>query len=117
VAQWVTADNVSDIAYLIDGTNVTAHRAMLDVRNALYAFVQGDDVKYIGKTARSLKKRFVGYCRPASTQRTNQRCHEKIKAHLKQGIETRIFVFTPISDLQYREFQIDLAAGLEESLI
>jgi hypothetical protein len=31
--------------------------------------------------------------------------------------ETRIFVFAPISDLRYGQFQIDLAAGLEESLI
>jgi hypothetical protein len=117
VAKWVKADNDSSITYELDGANVTAHRAMLDVRNALYAFVQGDNVSYIGKTARSIKKRFVGYCTPGSTQQTNQRCHENIKALLKRGIETRIFVFTPISDLRYGEVQIDLAAGLEESLI
>jgi len=100
VAKWVKADKESTIAYELDCTNATAHHAMLDVRNALYAFVQGDNVNYIGKTARSIKKRFVGYCNPGSTQQTNQRCHENIKALLKRDTETRIFVFTPISDLQ-----------------
>jgi hypothetical protein len=117
VAKWVKADKENNIEYELDGANATAHRAILDVRNALYAFVQGDNVAYIGKTARSIKKRFVGYCKPGSTQRTNQRCHENIKALLNLDTEIRIFVFTPISDLRYGEFQIDLAAGLEESLI
>src|ERR1700736_4658951 len=91
VAKWVP-NNEGGIAYELDGTNATAHRAMLDIRNALYAFVLGENVNYIGKTARSIKKRFVGYCNPASTQLTNHRCHENIKALLKQSAEIRIFV-------------------------
>jgi hypothetical protein len=113
----VKTHNGSSIAYELDGTSASAHRAMFDVRNALYAFVQGGKVNYIGKTARSIRRRFVGYSNPSSTQQTNQRCHGNIKAALEQGSEVRIFVFTPISDLRYGEFQIDLAAGLEESLI
>jgi hypothetical protein len=117
VAKWVLANNGGGIAYELDGTNATAHRAMLDVRNALYAFVHGETLNYIGKTARSIKKRFIGYCNPGSAQVTNQRCHALIKAACQQSKETRIFVFTPISDLSYGEFRLDLAAGLEESLI
>jgi hypothetical protein len=45
------------------------------------------------------------------------RCHRNIKGLLAQGASVRIFVCTPPSELQYGEFQIDLAAGLEESLI
>ena len=35
----------------------------------------------------------------------------------KSGSTIRILAFAPISDLRYGEFQIDLAAGLEEALI
>jgi len=117
VAKWVQASDGNGIDYLLDGANAEAHSAMLEVRSALYAFVQGGKVNYIGKTARSIKKRFVGYCNPGKTQLTNVRCHSNIKALLKEGEEIRILVLTPISDLRYGEFQIDLAAGLEESLI
>ena len=116
IGKWVPADN-GNIDYVLDGANATADRALLDVRNALYAFVVDDRVSYIGKTARSIKKRFVGYCNPGKTQQTNWRCHGNIKGLLKIGENVRILVFTPISDLRYGDFQIDLAAGLEEALI
>lgn len=87
------------------------------MRNALYAFVQDDAVNYIGKTARSIRKRFIGYCTPGKTQATNWRYHHNIKALLKKDSSVRILVFTPISHLRYGEFEIDLAAGLEEALI
>lgn len=92
-------------------------KAKLRVASALYAFVQGSDVRYIGKTARSISKRFVGYCNPANGKATNYRCHMKIKDGLKIGKKTEILIFVPISELNYGEFQIDLAAALEESLI
>lgn len=85
--------------------------------NALYAFVQGDDIRYIGKTSRSIRTRFTGYCKPADTQQTNKRCHGHIRTSLDNGVETRILVFTPISHLRYADYEIDLAAGLEDSLI
>jgi hypothetical protein len=117
IAKWVQVADANGIDYRLDGANATADRALLDVRNALYAFVQGDTVNYIGKTARSIKRRFVGYCQPGKTQRTNWRCHTNIRALLKEDIGVRILVFTPISDLRYGDFHIDLAAALEESLI
>jgi hypothetical protein len=108
VAKWLKTDNGSSIGYELGGANASAHRAMFDVRNALYAFVQDDNVNYSGKTTRSIKKRFVGYCNPGSTQQTNQRCHKNIKALLKRGIEIGIFAFTPISDpLSLSETQSD----------
>lgn len=116
IGKWVAANN-GNIEYALDGANATADRVLLDVRNALYAFVMDDTVCYIGKTARSIKKRFVGYCKPGKTQKTNWRCHANIKGLLKVGTNVRILVFTPISDLRYGDFQIDLAAGLEEALI
>ena len=51
------------IAYHLDGDDAAANEVLLDAPNALYAFVKGDEVLYIGKTARSVRKRYVGYCR------------------------------------------------------
>lgn len=115
VGKWEALGNY--IGYHLDGQDSDADCVMLDVPNALYAFVRGDEVQYIGKTARSIRRRYVGYCRPGKRQRTNLRCHRNIKAALSQGVEIRILVFTPISQLRYADFEINLAAGLEDSLI
>jgi hypothetical protein len=116
IGRWEKVDN-ERLRYELDGDDVVSNDAMLDVRNALYAFVRGDEVMYIGKTARSIKRRFAGYCNPGSTQQTNKRCHAKIQELLTRDTTVRVFVCTPPSELYYGHFQIDLAAGLEESLI
>lgn len=105
------------IAYGFDGEDGDANHVLFDASNALYAFVCGDRVLYIGKTARSIRKRFVGYCRPGKRQATNLRCHYNIKTAIAEGLEIRIFAFVPITHLQYADFEINLAAGLEDSLI
>lgn len=105
------------IAYNLDGAGASASEVLLDAPNALYAFVRDDQVVYIGKTVRSIRKRYVGYGRPGKTQATNQRCHRNIKAAIAEGTEIRIFVFTPVTHLRYSDFEINLAAGLEDSLI
>jgi hypothetical protein len=110
IAKWVKADKGSSIQYEIDGTKAEAD---FEVRNALYAFVQNETVCYVGKTARSIKQRFIGYCTPSETQTTNLRCHRNIKELTEEGKIVRIFVFTPTSQLRYGEFEIDLAAGLK----
>lgn len=115
VGKWQPKND--SIAYDLDGADASASEVMLDAPNALYAFVHSDQVVYIGKTARSIRKRYVGYCRPGKTQATNQRCHRNIKAAIAKGAEIRIFVFTPITHLRYSDFEINLAAGLEDSLI
>lgn len=89
----------------------------LSITNALYAFVIDNEVQYIGKTSRSIKQRFTGYCSPGSSQLTNIRCNEKIRDAHAQQIEVRILIFIPTSNLNYGDFQINLAAGLEDNLI
>lgn len=115
LGKWQPKGDVID--YQLDGENASANAALLDAKNALYAFVEGDQVRYIGKTARSIRKRYVGYCRPGKKQATNRRCHSNIQAALAAGNEIRIFAFAPITQLRYAEFEINLAAGLEDDLI
>ncbi len=92
-------------------------RPLFDISNALYSFCRDDDVLYIGKTTQSLKIRMKGYCRPGRTQTTNLHCNSNIRQILTKGQSISILVFTPSNQLQYAGFEINLAAGLEDSLI
>nr|WP_246849642.1 GIY-YIG nuclease family protein [Rubellimicrobium arenae] len=105
------------IDYRVEGTQVDGRRAIMEIPNALYAFAEGNTVSYIGKTTRGIRRRFAGYRRPGATQRTNVRCNAKIKEAIGAGRVIRILAFTPITQLRYGEFEINLAAGLEDSLI
>lgn len=115
VGKWVSSGNF--ISYEFDGVDADANQVWSDASKALYAFVLGTRVLYIGKTARSIRKRYVGYCRPGKRQATNLRCHHNIKAAIAENNEIRIFAFVPITYLQYASFEINLAAGLEDDLI
>jgi hypothetical protein len=115
VAKWRLSGE--EIACDLDGERAAANQVLLDDPNALYAFLQGDAVQYIGKTTRGVRRRFVTYRRPGKGQRTNLRCNAKIKEALKTGAEIRVLVFAPITHLRYLDFEINLAAGLEDSLI
>ena len=91
--------------------------ALIAVKFALYAFCHGDEILYIGKTARSIDKRFVGYRDPGKTQATNWKCHNGIRELLNRDETVRILVFPDNSCLQWDNFRINLAAGLEDALV
>lgn len=114
-ATWVLNDN--GLNYEIVNNNATRVAAILSVANALYAFCAGKDVLYIGKTTQTLKKRLKGYCSPGKTQSTNQKCHAHICSTLLGGREVDIYVFAPPEDLRFRGFSLNIAAGLEDTLI
>ncbi|UIK04221.1 GIY-YIG nuclease family protein [Neorhizobium galegae] len=116
VAGWISSDD-GGIDYRLDGLNAQSDMLLLDERNSLYAFVFDNSVMYIGKTSRSIRKRFAGYKNPHRDQRTNWRCHGKIQEVLRHDKALRIFIFNPISYLRYGDFEINIAAGLEDSLI
>ncbi|CAO4153198.1 GIY-YIG nuclease family protein [Methylorubrum thiocyanatum] len=115
VAVWRTDDQ--RIAYELDGPRAQANTLLLDQSNALYAFARGDAVQYIGKTTQGIRARFGGYRNPGKGQATNIRCNAKIRELLAKGEEVRVLVFVPIADLRYGDFDLNLAAGLEDALI
>jgi hypothetical protein len=117
IAAWVASSDNGGIDYFVDGPNAPAVRVLLDQKNSLYAFVHGDRVMYIGKTARTLRERLAGYRNPHKGQRTNWRCNGNIREMLKRNEVLRILAFNPISHLRYGGFDINLAAALEDSLI
>lgn len=88
-----------------------------DVCNNLYAFVCDGEVKYIGKTTRLLKKRMYHYKNPGATQSTNIKNNARIREALQQNIAVDILVLPDNGLMHYGQFHLNLAAGLEDSMI
>lgn len=88
-----------------------------DSRNVLYAFVSGREVLYVGKTTQSLKKRMYGYQNPGTTQSTNIKGNKLISDLLLSGGAVEIYALPDHGLLHFGDFHINLAAGLEDSLI
>ena len=86
-------------------------------RNVLYAFVTDGVVRYVGKTRITLSRRLYGYQNPGPTQRTNIRNHALIKAALGDGERVDIYVMPDSGQDTLGEFQINLPAALEDSII
>lgn len=85
--------------------------------NILYSFVSGNEILYIGKTTIALRDRMYQYQRPGPSQRTNIRVNEAIAGRLADGATIEIHVLPDPGDMEYRGFHLNLAAGLEDSLI
>ena len=94
--------------------NLTEHAQS---SNALYAFVSTGEVLYIGKTTQQLRKRLYGYQNPRVTQTTNVRGNEAIAEALVSESLIEVFVLPDNGLLRFGGFHLNLAAGLEDSLI
>lgn len=92
-------------------------RHLCSVPNSLYAFCSSDEVLYIGKTTKTLSKRFVGYCDPGNGRATNYKCHKGIRDLLRRGKDVRVLVLPSDPALKWRGIEINLAAGLEDTLV
>jgi len=86
-------------------------------RNILYSFVIENEIKYIGKSIKTISQRLNGYKNPNITQRTNFRLNNLIIEKLKEGKEVEIYLFVDNAELNYRGNNINLSAGLEDNLI
>ena len=86
-------------------------------KNILYAFVCDGQVKYVGKTIRSLAVRMSGYKNPALTQSTNINNHRRIKDQLTKGAAVEIFALPDTGLHHYGQFHLNLAAALEDDII
>lgn len=88
-----------------------------DRRNALYAFANGTEILYIGKTRKSLNERMYQYKNPGPTQKTNITNHKNLLEFLKLDVDVSILGFLDSGLLHYGEFHLNLAAALEDGLI
>ncbi len=94
--------------------NLASHHT---ATNVLYSFISNGEIKYIGKTKMHLSQRMYGYQNPGPSQTTNIRVNEKIKELLQEEKPVSIFILVDNGLLKYGDFKINLAAGLEDTLI
>lgn len=94
--------------------HLTSHQT---AKNVLYSFIANGVIKYIGKTTLQLTKRMYGYQNPGPSQTTNIRVNQKVKDLLKLNQPLDIFILVDNGLLKHGDFKINLAAGLEDTLI
>ena len=88
-----------------------------DKKNILYSFISEEEILYVGKTTRTLKKRMYGYQNPGPTQTTNTKGNQNIMNLLDSGREVEIYALPDNGLLHFGVFHVNLAAGLEDSII
>lgn len=104
--------------WLLEGDRLrVAIRQHGEQRNVLYAFVCEGEVKYVGKSTQTLRKRMAGYISPGPTSWTNQRNHKSIRSLLAQGDSVDVYALPDNGLMHYGAFHLNLAAGLEDSII
>ena len=86
-------------------------------KELLYCFVENNVPVYVGKTVKSLKERMRQYERGDRSQKTNHRINKQIVEALKQDNKIEIYVLTFPEQHTHLGFRLNLAAGLEDSLI
>jgi len=86
-------------------------------QNALYAFVCEKRVLYIGKTTNSLKKRFYGYIKPSTSQKTNLGNKRRLLNEIKTSGKISIYAFEDKGLMIHGDLVVNLAYGLEKSII
>lgn len=85
--------------------------------NILYSFILGTEVLYIGKTTQTLQTRLYGSPRPGPAQNTNLKGNKLLLELLGHGKCIDIFALPDDGLHQIGAFDLNLAAGLEDSII
>lgn len=88
-----------------------------DSQNILYAFVLDEEVVYIGKTVQPLNRGLYGYRLPGLTQSTNLKGNGLIREALLSKRTLKVYALPDNGLLYYGGFHVNLAAGLEDSLV
>ncbi|MBK8806994.1 MAG: GIY-YIG nuclease family protein [Bacteroidales bacterium] len=101
--------NSNQIQFVLNSNHFT--------KDLLYSFIIDGEIKYIGKTIQSLCDRMNGYKNPGTSQTTNIRINKVIKGLLNHGNIVDIFILADNGLLSFGGFRINLAAGLEDTLI
>ena len=99
-----------------DGPCIEVHRYTA-AANVLYAFASDHELLYIGRAGRSLGVRMQGYelGGPPRSMRTRNR--ERIVGMLMLDQQVALYAMSDPGAMLYGSFRINLAAGLQHSLI
>lgn len=90
-------------------------------KNVLYALVVAGQLAYLGKSVKPLRTRMQAYKTPPKSDKsgaiTNILNNQRICDCLKLGELVEVFALPDNGLLQYGGFHVNLAAGLEDSLV
>jgi len=84
---------------------------------ALYAFVSGDDLLYIGRTSVPLAKWLARYTEPTPTPKEVFRNRALLLSRLSVGQSVEIWALVDWEPVSHRGVDIDVPAGLEAALV
>jgi hypothetical protein len=102
----------------VEGNHIRYHlESHQKTRNVLYSFVSNGTIMYIGKTTTTLTKRMYGYQNPGPSQRTNIRVKKEMQYFLANNQPIDILLLVDNGLLKYGDYRINLAAGLEDTLL
>lgn len=85
--------------------------------NVLYAFASDEELLYIGRSRRALRYRMAGYVSGGPPRSTRERNRERIMAMLMVSQPVDVYAMPDPGNLFYGSFRVNLAAGLQHSLI
>jgi len=109
----------------IDINNQLVHNRTegMNLNNQLYAFIvynelnEFGEVKYVGKTTKTLVQRFKGYTNPGNGQATNWKVHCMVRLALESGHRVESYSFQDNTPLQWNGVNLNIAAGIEDGVI
>ncbi len=102
---------------LIDDEPHVEVQRYANAANVLYAFVSDRELLYIGRSGRSLQLRMSGYQNGGPPRSMRERNRERIIAMLIIDHPIELYVMADPGNLHYGSFRVNLAAGLQYSLI
>lgn len=82
----------------------------------VYAFAQGDQVRYVGLASNGLAQRLYQYTRPGPTMRTSIRIRQTILDNHPHGVPVDIYLAFP-EDADWNGLPVHTASGLELGII
>jgi hypothetical protein len=102
----------------LNGNSITSTLNQFSEKtNVIYCFIINAIPKYFGITRNTLRSRMYQYANPGRNQSTNIRINKCIKDALESNSIVEIYVFADNGLIHYGDFKINLALGLEETLI
>lgn len=104
-----------------DALRLVLDSPITPIQNVVYAFTVNSMLTYVGKTTQGLPKRMQGYRSPAATAErggsTNIKNNNNIVTALASGAAVEIYVLDQTAAYHHGEFPLNVAAGIEDSLI
>lgn len=102
---------------LDDGEPRIEVRRLAAASNVLYAFASERELLYVGRSSRSLALRMQGYEQGGPERSARSRNRERILAMLMLDQEVTLLAMPDPGSLLYGSFRVNIAAGLQHSLI